>query len=258
MITNRDDKRFQMQDSAYEFPYHYLPELTDKGIHIYRSIDWALEYLTYVTYVRDRVLELKPQSILDVGCGDGRLLNLIGNSVSVRTGVDLSEQAIAFARAFNPDANWFHCAAADVPGSFDLVTCIETLEHIPDSDMSDFVSAMHSKLVSDGTLILSVPTVVRRVNRKHWRHYTLDLLESHLAPFFSIQESVYLFRDDILTGLLNRILRNRFFLLEHSLGKRTVWNLHRRRSFFASAKNGTHIVAICRNVQDKGTIQIDK
>lgn len=246
-----DNTRFHMQDLAYNFPYHYLPDLTTDGVvHLHRSLAWGLEYLTYMSYVRDKVVALKPRSVLDVGCGDGRLLHMLDGSVPVRAGVDLSARAIAFARAFNPDAKLFDCSVADVPATFELLTCVETLEHVSDSEIADFLSGMHGKLAPRGALIICVPTVVRPVIEKHWRHYTLELCEAHLAPYFSIQEAVWLFRCGVLTNLLNRLLQNRWFVLEHRRLKRALWSFHRRWSFFASKTDGSHLVAVCRRVQD--------
>ncbi len=130
-----DKNRFQLQDKAYAFPYHYLPELTPDGrIVIYRLLAWGLRYMTYMSYIRDRICELQPESVLDIGCGDGRLLHML-KLVPRRVGVDLSSRAIAFAKAFDQDVEWYCSPLGQVPGRYDLATCVETLEHVSDTEI---------------------------------------------------------------------------------------------------------------------------
>ncbi|HYJ79506.1 MAG TPA: methyltransferase domain-containing protein, partial [Longimicrobiaceae bacterium] len=150
------DLRFAMQDRAYAFPYHYLPGVDEGAVTVSRTLGWGLEYLTYMHLVRDAVAELRPQRLLDVGCGDGRMLEMLRGVVPVRVGVDPSERAIRFAQAFNPDAECVVGTAADVPGTFDVVTCVETLEHIPDAVLASFVAALAGKLGPGGVLVASV------------------------------------------------------------------------------------------------------
>ncbi|MFQ5873294.1 MAG: class I SAM-dependent methyltransferase [Dehalococcoidia bacterium] len=246
------DSRFRRQDAQYVFPYHYLPDITLDGIvQIHQRLGWGLAYLTYMTYVRDRIVSLKPRSVLDVGCGDGRLLHMLADIVPVRAGVDLSARAIAFAEAFNPDVELFNCSVADVPGTFDLVTCVETLEHVPDTELPEFVSSLHDRLVRGGALILSVPTVLQPLSGKHWRHYTQELLEAQLAPYFSVLETVWVFRQSRLSRFLNRLLCNRVFVIEHNGVRKAIWRIHRRWSFLASSKDGLHLVALCRTARDR-------
>ncbi len=83
--------RFEIQDAQYDFPYHYIPYLDgERGPQVYSYLDWGLQYLTYMTYVRYLILSFEPNSVLDVGCGEGRLLSMLGNRVPKRVGVDLS------------------------------------------------------------------------------------------------------------------------------------------------------------------------
>jgi len=238
---------FAAQESLYSFPYHYLTGISSHGdFFINRALNWGLEYLTYMTWVQNQVKALKPQKLLDIGCGDGRLLNLLADDVSMRTGVDLSDRALAFAKAFNPDVRFFH-KIVDVPDQIDVITCVETMEHIPDAELPYFVESIAGKLNSGvGKLILSVPTVVVPLNRKHYRHYNLNILESQLMPRFSIEKYTFLFRRGHMTNLLNRILVNRFFVLGHSGLKRFIWGIHKKFSYTANAEDGAHLAVLCR------------
>lgn len=66
-------------------------------------------------------------SVLDVGCGNGSFLNPLGDRFRV-AGLDVSEEALRHVRAERVVG-----VASDIPfpdGSFDLVTCLEVLEHL--------------------------------------------------------------------------------------------------------------------------------
>lgn len=80
-------EKFVMRDDEYAFSYHYIPEMHPDGAGpIHRLLAEGLEYLTYMTRIWDRVIALKPESVLDVGCGDGRLLFMLAAKNSARWG----------------------------------------------------------------------------------------------------------------------------------------------------------------------------
>jgi len=74
-------EKYQQQDAMYHFPYHYLPGLDQRdGIRVHRQLSWALDYMTYMSFLADKVAEIKPTSLLDVGCGDARFIAMIKQS----------------------------------------------------------------------------------------------------------------------------------------------------------------------------------
>jgi trans-aconitate methyltransferase len=104
--------------------------------------------------------------ILDVGCGQGELLrDLQGRLPAARiSGSDLSSRSISDSRARNPTFDLFEMdvAAPDFAaryqaqrGAFDLVTCCEVLEHIPDHETA--ARNVASLLAPGGALIVTVP-----------------------------------------------------------------------------------------------------
>jgi ubiquinone/menaquinone biosynthesis C-methylase UbiE len=78
-----------------------------------------------------------PDSVLDAGCGEGfGLHDLAVRDVSLDlTGIDLDEEAVAYARArFGSVASFDHGSILDLPygdATRDLVLCSEVLEHLP-------------------------------------------------------------------------------------------------------------------------------
>jgi len=88
----------------------------------------------------DSRLGLAGKRLLDVGCGGG----ILAESMAVRgaqvTGIDLSERAISVARLHLLESRQqvdyrlisAEALAQEAPGTFDAVTCMEMLEHVPD------------------------------------------------------------------------------------------------------------------------------
>ena len=78
--------------------------------------------------------EFAPRSVLDAGCAIGFLVEALRDRGVDARGFDISEYAIAQV----PEALRPYCALAsitdEIAGSFDLITCIEVLEHLPPED----------------------------------------------------------------------------------------------------------------------------
>src|SRR4026209_194349 len=79
---------------------------------------------------------LAGKDVLDVGCGGGILAESMARRGARVTGIDLSEKALNVAelhlRESKLSVEYRKLAVEDCPGSFDVVTCMELLEHVPD------------------------------------------------------------------------------------------------------------------------------
>jgi SAM-dependent methyltransferase len=172
--------------------------------------------------------------VLDAGCGVGYGAARLAKEAASVVGVDVSEEAIAYAQTHYAASN-VSFAAMDVSAlalgdaSFDVVCSFETIEHVDDAERA--LGELARVLNSDGTLVISTPQVKRTTtspaNPYHHVEFARNDFEALLRRHF---ESVELFGQ--------RRLQTR----RHRLAQRLdVLGLRRRFSFLrgASALLGT-------------------
>ncbi len=92
----------------------------------------------------DWIQSLSPlagQHVIDIGCGGGILADSMAHAGATVTGIDLAGKALKVAQLHAMEAGTPHITyreisaeamAQEAPGSFDTVTCMEMLEHVPD------------------------------------------------------------------------------------------------------------------------------
>ena len=107
-----------------------------------------------IDYIAQRA-PLKGMRVLDIGCGGGLACEAIAKLGATVTGVDLGKTAIEVAELHALDSGLkiaYRCESAEAhamahAGMYDIVTCLEMLEHVPDPT-SVIVAA--SQLVKSG------------------------------------------------------------------------------------------------------------
>ncbi|HRD99520.1 MAG: bifunctional 2-polyprenyl-6-hydroxyphenol methylase/3-demethylubiquinol 3-O-methyltransferase UbiG [Rubrivivax sp.] len=89
----------------------------------------------------DELAGLRGKTVLDVGCGGGILAESMARKAAHVTGIDLAAKPLGVARLHALEAGVENldyreiateALAAEKPAAFDLVTCMEMLEHVPD------------------------------------------------------------------------------------------------------------------------------
>lgn len=109
----------------------------------------------------DQLASLQGKKVLDVGCGGGILSESMHFKGADVTGIDLGEKALNVAKLHQLESgakvNYQLISveelAAQQPASFDIVTCMEMLEHVPDP--SAIVAACAKLVKSGGSVFFS-------------------------------------------------------------------------------------------------------
>jgi len=87
----------------------------------------------------DKLIGLQGKRVLDVGCGGGILSESMSQKGAKVTGIDLGEKALKVAQLHQLESGTkvdyrlisVEDLAREMPESFDVVTCMEMLEHVP-------------------------------------------------------------------------------------------------------------------------------
>lgn len=90
-------------------------------------------------YISEKV-DLRGKKVIDIGCGGGILSESMALQGADVTGIDMNQSVIEVAKLHQLESGtkveYLHTAAENIavqrPGQYDVITCLELLEHVPD------------------------------------------------------------------------------------------------------------------------------
>lgn len=130
--------------------------------------------------LRNIIKDIKFESVLDVGCGTGSLLEIILNinPAAQLSGIDLSDQSIKICKEkFNSDNFWvMDCSREYSNQQFDLILCVDVIEHVKNDQ--DFLNNL-SKMANKSIIIVTLEGRMRKneISIGHYRNYARGDLE---------------------------------------------------------------------------------
>lgn len=140
----------------------------------------------------DRYVNVAGLKVLDIGCGGGILSETLAKRGAEVTGIDMTDAPLQVAKLHALDQGVENVQyrqmtaedlAAEAPGQFDVITCMEMLEHVPDP--SQILKACNTLLKPGGKAFFS--TINR--NPKAWlfaivgAEYVMQLLPKGTHDF---------------------------------------------------------------------------
>jgi SAM-dependent methyltransferase len=213
--------------------------------------------------------------VLDYGCGPGFLIEYLITQNARIIGIDTSQDALDFVnRKFQGLENWLGALRVPSPpapfsdASFDVVICIELLEHLLDSVLSAVVAEIYRLLKPGGFALFSTPndedltqnqvlcpfcqTEFHKV--QHVRSFSAEsmrqLLESHgLRVVFCQDVNLVEFQKDIIFPgwrdwsfrVLSRWIKSKIDFISDRMRPKPF---PQQRMFRAHLKPGPHLCAI--------------
>ncbi len=109
----------------------------------------------------ESMVALHGKKVLDIGCGGGILAESLAKKGADLTAIDLAENALAIARNHARQSHLnidYRCIAAETlaeeqPEAYDVITCMELLEHVPEPDA--MIDACSRLLKPDGMVFFA-------------------------------------------------------------------------------------------------------
>lgn len=143
-----------------------------------------------------------PGKVLDIGCGNGYLLEAaISRGWSAR-GYDVDEKSTrAVSERLGIEVNHGDFLSGDVGDGYDLVTMHQVLEHL--KEPNKYLKKIHSLLKTDGHLFVAVPNIKSLSSRLKYYLEQKGLRRKNIGKYYDTAHHVLYFEPQTLVSLLD-------------------------------------------------------
>lgn len=134
---------------------------------------WLIEHL-----VRKQGLDIAKLSLLDVGCGVGKVHEYLDGKFAGISGIDISAASIEVARETYPKIDYQTYDGTRIPygdGSFDVTLAICVMHHVPPQQWKNFASEMLRVLRPGGFALVIEHNPYNPVTRRIVNNCPLDV-----------------------------------------------------------------------------------
>lgn len=249
----KKDEIQKVQDDEYDFPYHHIPTYKNNYFCQCFNFAWGINYVATIEFLIEKLKQEEFQSLVDVGCGDGRLTKDLREEFKNKEveGIDYSQKAIALAKAMDFYGT-YHCLDIinnQVRKQYDISLLIEVFEHINPENSDDFLSAVARLLNKEGLLMLTVPHINVPVELKHYRHFSVEVLSRCLEKYFDIIEIIPFEKNATQKKILDFLLSNDLFILNNVKLRNKLYKFYKKNLFFAEKEE------FCKRIYVKARIK---
>lgn len=248
-MNKKLDAKQSIQEEQYDFPYHYIPVIKNDLCYQHQNWEWGFKYAVGLLATKSILGKIPFNSLIDIGCGDGRFLHECKNWFPSKTtlGVDYSEKAIKLAKALNPTINFTACDITKTKPSkrYDALTLIEVIEHIPPDDLPSFLKSCAQRITNDGHIIITVPHTNSPLSPKHYQHFNSEKLRKYIEPHFEVIDFIPFDIRRRSLSLFKRALggdANQFIIANKFLN-RLYFKLYMKYSLFGESEKSCYRIA---------------
>jgi len=231
MHTNTAQKILEKNKNAYE---KISQNFSDSRQTLWSGMD------TFLQYVSDG------DSVLDAGCGNGRIVQLFDTKKIEYIGCDNNEKLLDLARSRHPEKKFVQGDLLNLPfgnEKFDVVFCIAALHHIPSEDYrKKAMKEFHRVLKDDGFFIMTNwNRYTRQFVKPIFKYTILKLLGKSELDFKDIylpwaNSGEFRYYHCFTLGEIKRLIQKTGFCLEKTYSEKQIW----------SKKKSTNFVTICK------------
>ncbi len=130
------------------------------------------------------------ERVLDVGCGNGRILKALSEQGAEYVGVDQSQRLVDICRQKYPRSKFERLDIANLGGlsdyDFNWVFCVAVLHHLPGFDMRlNALRQLRNKIDDDGKVVITVWNMwsETKFRKMIWKFFFLKLLKRNPMDF---------------------------------------------------------------------------
>ncbi len=225
-----------LQEEEYAFPYHHLVEINpfSQTKHLW----WGYKYAAYIEKILDVLSHRTFNSIVDIGCGDGKVsLEIHKRFPTVRVvGTDYSEKSLSLAKALSPEIEFVQGTREQ----FDAFVMVEVLEHIEPSKMKEFIDSVAENLKSGAFGIITTPSTNFPLHHKHYQHFTKESASAILEKRFIVEQCEYLNTQN--PWIIQHLLANRFFILNYQPLINWLYKTYKEKYLKAKVDTATQLL----------------
>ncbi len=240
--------------SSQTVDQHYDGFFGDQPIEADEQFWWSEAHLQmYADFCR-RFIAGKRGRLLDVGCGLGYFVKTLSAYPGWRAfGYEISRQAVDFARTKLGLPNVLRGrveASGFPPGSFDIITLWDVIEHVPDPD--PLLSYLASRLKPTGLLFMHTPNIAIQLRKARLKKAIWGMKAD--VPYLEARDHVNIYSTTTIKAVLER---NGFADIQFTHLRPVQGVAGRRSRLLTAVKNAWFHAAVAMDRLTFGRVNLD-